>query len=292
MAPTGSSMPRRSQKNTDKHTSTPAISPMTTADHAVTKAQGAVMATSPASMPFADIDGSNLPNFHFINRMAASAPPAEASMVFVAMTPMRKLPAPTAPSVEPGLNPNRAKRQDKRADNGHRNVVARQSHRLAFFGEFSQPRSQRHRARKPDKTADGIGHARAGKVYRAVAQFRELAQHGKAAAAPYQMAVNGIGNDRDEEPVDHERREAPPLGHRPGGNRRGGIHEHHLKQEQRINSNIIHAVSQEKAFRAEQAEPGYRKLIPVERAAPAQLAGPPILLAATLPNIRANPAIQ
>jgi hypothetical protein len=62
MAPTGSSiLAVRSKKNTDQQTSTPAMPPMRTALGAVTKAQGAVMATNPASAPFASIDGSGFP---------------------------------------------------------------------------------------------------------------------------------------------------------------------------------------------------------------------------------------
>ena len=62
MAPTGSSIRNaRSMKNTAAHTSTPAMPPISTADGAVTKAHGAVIATSPASVPFASIDGSGLP---------------------------------------------------------------------------------------------------------------------------------------------------------------------------------------------------------------------------------------
>src|SRR5256886_10400891 len=62
IAPTGSSMrSRRSTKKTATHTSTPAIPPISTADGAVTNAHGAVMATSPASVPLANIEGSGLP---------------------------------------------------------------------------------------------------------------------------------------------------------------------------------------------------------------------------------------
>ncbi len=54
-------------------------------------------------MPFAIIDGSGFPNFHIMKSIAVIAPPAEASIVFVATTPMRRsVPA----SVEPGLKPN------------------------------------------------------------------------------------------------------------------------------------------------------------------------------------------
>ena len=62
MAPTGSSTFRvPSTKNTDQHTSRPETTPIRTETGAVTKAQGAVMATRPASMPLAIMLGSGLP---------------------------------------------------------------------------------------------------------------------------------------------------------------------------------------------------------------------------------------
>src|SRR5436190_1422250 len=107
IAPTGSSMRnRRSMKKTAAHTSTPATPPISTAEGAVTKAHGAVMATRPASVPFANIEGSGLSYLIHMYSIAVMLPAAPASIVFVAMTPMRKSePA----SVEPALKPNHPK---------------------------------------------------------------------------------------------------------------------------------------------------------------------------------------
>ncbi len=64
MAPTGSSsFMRFSTKGTATQIRMPAMKPMTSAAKASTKAQGAVMATRPASTPFAVMDGSGFPNF-------------------------------------------------------------------------------------------------------------------------------------------------------------------------------------------------------------------------------------
>src|ERR1035437_2452500 len=61
------------------------------------------MATRPASIPFALIDGSGRPYFLQVTRNASRAPEAEASIVFVATTEIRRsVPA----SVDPALNPN------------------------------------------------------------------------------------------------------------------------------------------------------------------------------------------
>ena len=62
IAPTGSSTFKvRSTKKTDQQTRTPETTPMSTAMGAVTKAQGAVIATRPASMPLAIMLGSGFP---------------------------------------------------------------------------------------------------------------------------------------------------------------------------------------------------------------------------------------
>src|SRR5881296_773584 len=107
IAPTGSSMRSlRSMKKTAMQTKTPATPPINTADGAVTKAQGAVIATSPASAPFASMDGSGLSYLIHMYSIAVMLPAAPASMVLVAITPMRRSePA----SVEPALKPNHPK---------------------------------------------------------------------------------------------------------------------------------------------------------------------------------------
>ena len=61
IAPTGSSIPLRSKKNTDSTMRTAAMMPITAAAHGCTNAHGAVMATRPASMPFTIMPGSGLP---------------------------------------------------------------------------------------------------------------------------------------------------------------------------------------------------------------------------------------
>ncbi len=64
MAPTGSSTPMLSKKNTLYTTNTPATKPMIAAPIGLTKAQGAVIATRPASMPLHSIEGSGFIPFH------------------------------------------------------------------------------------------------------------------------------------------------------------------------------------------------------------------------------------
>src|SRR3989442_1847580 len=103
MAPIGSSIFILSQNRTLQMTSTPATAPIRNADHGVTKAHGAVIATRPASIPLHIIEGSGLPKTIHMYRHEAIAPAAEASIVLTAMMPMRLS---EAARDEPALKPN------------------------------------------------------------------------------------------------------------------------------------------------------------------------------------------
>src|SRR2546427_13108533 len=90
IAPTGSSMRSLpSMKNTATQTNTPAIPPISTADGAVTNAHGAVMATNPASVPLAIMEGSGLPYLNHIYSIDVIPPAAPSSIVFDAMDALR-----------------------------------------------------------------------------------------------------------------------------------------------------------------------------------------------------------
>ena len=106
MAPTGSSIPDRSQNNTLQTTSRPAMAPMTKAMGGLMKAQGAVMATRPPSMPLHIIEGSGLPYSFHMYKAETSVLAPEASMVLTAMRPIQPL---VPERVEPALKPNQPK---------------------------------------------------------------------------------------------------------------------------------------------------------------------------------------
>src|SRR5215813_11449315 len=111
MAPQGSStLSTRSFNKTPTHTSMPSKMPMMTAELALTKAQGAVIATRPASMPLQAIEMSGLPKTKDQKSIAAADPATAARFVFMAIPEMRRS---VAPRVEPGLKPIQPKRRMK-----------------------------------------------------------------------------------------------------------------------------------------------------------------------------------
>src|SRR5438067_13078628 len=102
MAPHGSSTLILSLNNTPTQTTQPAISPIRIAEDGPTNAQGAVIATRPASMPLHAIEISGAPNFRYQKQSALAAPAIAARLVLIATTDIRRS---VAPRVEPGLNP-------------------------------------------------------------------------------------------------------------------------------------------------------------------------------------------
>src|ERR1039458_9819033 len=82
-APHGSSILRiRSLNSTPPHTRDPASTPMMTDAVGETKAQGAVIATRPASIPLHAIVISGLPNRKYQMSIAAADPATAARFVF------------------------------------------------------------------------------------------------------------------------------------------------------------------------------------------------------------------
>src|SRR5689334_9713902 len=101
MAPHGSStLITRSLKSTPPQTVIPAKSPITIDQFALTNAQGAVIATNPASMPLQAMETSGFPNLRYQMTRAAAEPAQAARLVLTAMAAMRRS---VAPSVDPGL---------------------------------------------------------------------------------------------------------------------------------------------------------------------------------------------
>src|SRR6202046_4036799 len=91
MAPHGSSiLATRSKKRTPPQTRAPASTPMMVAEVGDTKAHGAVIATSPASIPWQAIVISGLPKSAYHNSIATAEPATAARLVLTATTDMRR----------------------------------------------------------------------------------------------------------------------------------------------------------------------------------------------------------
>src|SRR5579862_4296024 len=103
MAPQGSSiLATRSLKRTPPQTTRPASNPIITAEVGETNAQGAVMATNPASIPLQAMVISGFPKRKYQTNMATAEPVTADRLVFIAITEIRRS---VAPRVEPGLKP-------------------------------------------------------------------------------------------------------------------------------------------------------------------------------------------
>src|SRR6202165_6130779 len=90
MAPQGSStLITRSLKRTPTQTRTPAKTPMMTAPVGETNAHGAVIATSPASIPLQAMVMSGLPKSKYQSNSAAAEPATADRFVFTATRDMR-----------------------------------------------------------------------------------------------------------------------------------------------------------------------------------------------------------
>src|SRR5580704_8520212 len=101
IAPQGSSnLVTLSLNRTPRQTTKPARIPIMNAEVGPTNAQGAVIATKPASIPLQAMVISGLPNFTYQNSIADAEPAIAARFVLIATIEMRRS---VAPRVEPGL---------------------------------------------------------------------------------------------------------------------------------------------------------------------------------------------
>src|ERR1017187_3018801 len=96
IAPQGSSiLVTLSLNRTPAQTTRPARIPIMNAEVGPTKAQGAVMATRPASMPLQAIVISGLPNFQYQKSIAVAEPAIADRFVLMATTALRRAVAPS-----------------------------------------------------------------------------------------------------------------------------------------------------------------------------------------------------
>ena len=190
--------------------------------------------------------GSGLPNFHIMKIIAASAPPAEASMVFVATTPMRRsVPA----RVEPGLKPNQPKARMK---------VPTMAIGMLWPGiATGLPSLSNLPSRGPSTIAPASAATpptmcttdEPAKSTWPWPRPKLAPSCDEPAAAPDPVAEDRVDEHRHEEAVDEERRPLPALGHGPGRDGHRRVHEDHLEEEQREDADVVDVGAQEEARR-------------------------------------------
>ena len=213
-----------------------------------TKAHGAVMATRPASMPLAAIEGSGLPYFFHTRNIAARQPAALAMNVLTMTTAEAHVGGRQGGGAVEADPPEH---QDDHAEDGQREIVRQDHPRATVLGELADPGAEHDRSGERGEAADHVHHAGAGEVDGAVAEADVAAESAEPAAAPDPVAEDGVDDRSDEECVDDEGRELPALGHRAGRDGRRGVHEDHLEEEEADDDDVVGTAGQEEARVAE-----------------------------------------
>ena len=171
--------------------------------------------------------------------------------MLVATTAMRRSPP---ASVEPGLKPNQPNARMNVPAERHRDVMARHGHRFTALGVLAEARTEHDRTGERRHAADHVHDRGSGEVDVTVTEAELLAERRQPAAAPHPVGEQRVHHHRHEEPEDDERRELPPLGHRAGRDRAGGVHEHHLEEEEREHADVVGVAAQEEPLHAEEPE--------------------------------------
>ena len=126
---------------------------MTSAALTVTNAQGAVIATSPASTPLTDMLRSGLPSHVQFSAVAESIPMNAAVLVVMKMCAIAL--ASTA-IVDPGIEPEPAEPQHEAADHARREAVRRNRVHLPVRSIFAEPRAENQDAGQRGPAAHAV----------------------------------------------------------------------------------------------------------------------------------------
>ena len=180
-------------------------------------------------------------------------PVQPASMVFTATEPMRRHPAPDAPSVLPGLNPNHPKARMKQPISTAEISWPMMALRRSVAIEFADARTNDQRDRQGGQAADRVDDARSRKVRIALAESEIGAELREPAAAPCPVGEQRIGERAHEYGRHGEGEELPAFRARARDDGQGRIHEHHLEQEDDHHAHVIGVTGEEHAALAEEA---------------------------------------
>ncbi len=232
-------------------TRTPAIAPISAAIAGVTKAHGAVIATSPASMPLAIIPGSGLPVRRVTHSIAIGRPERPGDRCVRRNGGELNV---GGGERRGGVEAEPAEQEDERAEQRHRDVVSGERAWLAVAAVLADAWAEHEGAGEGSRAADGVDDARAGEVDVAGAEVHRVPRLRQPAATPRPRREQRVVEGAAEEAPDHEAAPLPPLGHRPGGDRRHGVHEGDHVDEQGEHAGVDAAARQRPAA-LEQEDP-------------------------------------
>ena len=121
--------------------------------------------------------------------------------------------------------------EDERADRRHVQIVARHRIRRPIFVEFAQSWPKHHGPRKGGPATHHVDNARACKVHVRPIEAT-LVEREQPPAAPDPVGHHRLDQRADEDAPDHEAHPRPAFGDRAGEDRRRGVHEDHLEEEE------------------------------------------------------------
>ena len=253
IAPHGSSTFAFLSKNsTLQQTSAPAMIPITTTPTVRRTRTGAVMATSPASMPLHVIEMSGFPHFQLVQAIAMIAPADAASSVLTATIADAQV---GRAERRAGVEAHPAEREHQRADHdvaevvpGERPDACRPFGTCRCAARAASPARARpsRRSRAPRRTRRS--RPRRGRGPATVPSCDE------PAAAPHPVAVDRVDDRAHRDLGEDEAGEADALGDRADDDVAGGLHEHDLEQEEREHADVVAVPGlQEEAVQADHA---------------------------------------
>ena len=222
---------------------------MTAAAHGSTNAQGAVIATSPASMPLHIIVVSGLSPFTMSVTIAAERTDDAGEHRVHDNEADAQI---GARECRTRIKSEPAESQDERSQHDHRHVVTRHGIAVYLCIEFANARPDDHRSRQRDNAAHRVNNTRTGEIDRSMTKTPIQATLRQPTTTPDPIAIEAI-RQRNPQTEQAEILPGPAFGHRTGGNRCGGIHKNHHEKEQHQNCGIADGTGQKPALQTDKA---------------------------------------
>ena len=170
---------RRTRRSSTR--AAPATMPITVAAQGATKAQGAVMATRPASMPLHVIEMSGFPHFQLVQHMASDRARGRGEQ---RVDRDDADPQVSGAERRAGVEAHPPEGQDQRADDDVAEVVPGERPDRPVLSVLADAGSEQHRQREGGPAAGRMHDAGPGEVDRAVTEVRATARGARASRRP------------------------------------------------------------------------------------------------------------